>query len=122
MPVQLEIPGVCDAFLRAARAERDLSAHTLDAYRRDLEQFTSWAGGRGITRLPQIDRALLRSYVAWLAHKDYARRSIARKVSAVRALLTWAVLHDLLSDNPAADVKAPKLDRPLPRVLKAKQA
>jgi integrase/recombinase XerC len=109
-------------FLRACGAERDLSPHTLDAYRRDLDQFTDWMGRRGVTDLERIDRTALRRYVAFLGERRYARRSIARKASAVRSLLAWAVTHDLIESNPAEDVQVPKLDRPLPKVMKAPDA
>ena len=104
------------------RAERDLSPHTLDAYRSDLEQFIGWAGRAGIVDLTEIDRRLLRRYVSWLSANRYARRSIARKASALRALLRWAVVQDLLAANPADGVAAPKLDHPLPKVLRAEDA
>lgn len=110
------------AFLSALEAERDLSPHTLDAYRHDLEGFAAWAERGRVSRLDAVDRKLLRRYVSFLAQRGYARRSIARKVSALRSLLGWAVLNDLVSTNPAVDLGAPKLDRPLPRVLKATEA
>lgn len=109
-------------FLRAQRAERDLSPHTLAAYRHDLAQFAEWGSRSGATRLGDVDRRLLRRYVAYLGERDYARRSIARKVSALRSLLRWAVLQRLIPANPAEDVAAPKLDRPLPRVLRPPEA
>lgn len=111
-----------DRFLITMRAERDLSPHTIDAYRGDLDQFIAWAGRARVTDLTEIDRRLLRRYVAWLSANRYARRSVARKASAVRALLRWAVLHDLIPANPAEGLAAPKLDRPLPKVLKADDA
>ena len=109
-------------FLTSMRAERDLSPHTLDAYRSDLDQFVEWAARSRVVDLTEIDRRLLRRYVSWLSANRYARRSIARKASAVRALLRWAVVHDLLAANPADGVAAPKLDHPLPKVLRAEDA
>ncbi len=110
------------AFLSALRSERDLSEHTVSAYRSDLHQFSEWAARGGITTFSGIDSALLRRYVAWLGGRGYARRSIARKLSAVRSLLRWAVAHDLSASNAAESVGTPRLDRPLPRVLKAAEA
>ncbi|MBW3594486.1 MAG: site-specific integrase, partial [Actinobacteria bacterium] len=111
-----------DDFLTSLRAERDLSPHTLDAYRSDLQQFIAWAQRARVDNLDEIDRRLLRRFVASLSERRYARRSIARKASAIRALLRWAVLHDLIPANPAEGLAAPKLDRPLPKVLKADDA
>ena len=109
-------------FLRSLAAERDLSPHTVAAYRSDLGQFVEWAGRSRVHDVKGIDRKLLRRYVAWLSENRYARRSIARKASAVRSMLRWAVLHDLIVANPADDVAAPRLDSPLPKVLKAAEA
>jgi integrase/recombinase XerC len=113
---------VTDSFLRAQRAERDLSPHTLAAYRSDLAQFGTWASHAGITTLEAVDRRVLRRHVAYLSERRYARRTIARKLSSVRSLLAWAVRRGLLENNVATDLPAPKLDRPLPRVLKADEA
>jgi len=111
-----------EGFLRAMRAERNLSPHTQTAYRADLRGFEDWLARAGITDLADIDRRWLRRYVAYLSQRRYARRTIARKASTVRSMLRWAVLHDLIQANPAADLLTPKLDRPLPRVLKAADA
>lgn len=113
------IQGVAAGFLRACAAERDLSPATIVAYRNDLERFRSWAERSGITRVGQIDRVALRRFVASLTEQRYARRSVARKVSAVRSLLKWALLHNYISTDPTGDLSAPKLDKPLPRVMKA---
>jgi integrase/recombinase XerC len=109
-------------FLRAARAERNLSPHTIAAYRSDLEAFGSWMARAGITGLEDVDRRWLRRYVAYLGQRGYARRTIARKASTIRSMLRWAVLHDLLRASPGEDLTTPKLDRPLPRVLKVADA
>ena len=114
------ISAVAAGFLRACEAERDLSPHTVAAYRRDLDQFAEWVGRRGLTDAARLDRTTLRRFVAFLGERRYARRSIARKVSAVRSMLAWAVTHDLIESNPADDVQVPKLDRPLPKVMRPK--
>lgn len=108
--------------MHAAAAERDLSPHTIAAYRSDLEQFAEWAARSKVASLDKIDRTLVRRFVAFLGQRHLARRSIARKVSALRSLLRWAVDRDLVPSNAAADVTVPKLDRPLPRVLKKDEA
>ncbi|MDQ3982679.1 MAG: tyrosine recombinase XerC [Actinomycetota bacterium] len=113
---------VVRSFLRACSAERDLSPHTIEAYMHDLDQFAAWARGQGPSSVRELDRALLRHYVSALGELGLARRSIARKVSAVRSMLSWAVQHDLIEANPADDLRVPKLDRPLPKVLKAADA
>ncbi len=109
-------------FLTSIRAERDVSPHTLCAYEGDLNQFIEWAQRSGVEQVAAIDRTLVRRYVSFLSAQRYARRSIARKASALRALLRWAVAHDLISANPAEGVAVPKLDRPLPKVVRPDDA
>ena len=114
-----EIGEVVEAYLRAGRAERDLSPHTLSAYRSDLAQFTEWAERSKVARIEDIDRVLLRRFVSFLGEKRLSRRSIARKASALRSMLRWALLHDLVDSDPSADLTVPKLDKPLPKVMSA---
>ena len=111
-----------ERYLRALTAERDVSPLTTEAYRSDLEQFAEWLERAGITALDAIDRTILRRYVAFLGQRRYARRSIARKASALRSLLRWALAQDLLDSDPSEDLAIPKLDRPLPKVLKPAHA
>jgi tyrosine recombinase XerC len=123
MPPDPAISEAAETFLRTLSAERDLSPHTLAAYRSDLNAFAEWAArASDAPKLAGVDRTLLRRYVAYLAQRGYARRTVARKMSALRSLLAWAVENDLAVSNPSEDVGAPKLDRPLPRVLKAEDA
>jgi tyrosine recombinase XerC len=116
------IRAASQAFTRALAAERDLSPNTVAAYRSDLDQLAIWADRRGIELLSGLDRRSLRAYVAFLGERRLARRSIARKASAIRSLLTWSVGRGWLEGSPAEGLSVPKLDRPLPRVLKADDA
>ncbi len=113
---------VIDAFLRAAKVERDLSPHTLSAYASDLAQFLEWCGRSDIQVVEDVDRRLLRRYIAFLSQKRYARRTIARKASALRSMFTWAVTRGEVGADPSIDLAVPRLDRSLPRVLKEKEA
>lgn len=113
-----EMAEIIERYLHALSAERDLSPATSAAYRSDLGQFAEWLDRGGIRQLCSVDRTILRRYVAFLAQRKYARRSIARKASALRALFKWAMVHDLLQGDPSEDLSIPKLDRPLPKVLK----
>ena len=121
------VSGVADAFLRSVRAERDLSSHTIAAYRSDLTRFAEWARAQPgrVEVVEQIDRRLLRTYLAYLAQAEsvpgrrYARRSIARKLSALRSMLEWAEQRGLIAGNPAVGLTPPKLNRPLPKVMRA---
>ena len=116
------VAAAAGAFVRGQAAQRDLSPHTIAAYASDLRQFSEWLKRGGIVAVHQIERRTMRRYLAYLGQRGYARRSIARKMSAIRCFLEWGVMRGLAGSNPAQDVRAPKLDRPLPKVLRASEA
>ncbi|MDP9223611.1 MAG: tyrosine recombinase [Actinomycetota bacterium] len=118
----MTIDEAAGSFLRSARVERDLSPHTLVAYARDLDQFARWAERSHVSDVTAVDRKLLRRYVSFLGERHLARRSIARKASAIRAFLKWASRQGMIAGDPGLGLSVPKLDHPLPKVLKEDDA
>lgn len=94
-----------------------VSENTLAAYRSDLVDFVEWAE-RGLADAPaQVDRLILRRYLAYLGTRSYAKRSIARKASALRRYFSWARRTGLVEIDPAVALRAPTGEGRLPRVL-----
>jgi integrase/recombinase XerD len=59
----------------------------------------------------------VRAYLGWLAKRDLAATSVARKLSAIRQLYRFLYAEGLRSDDPAAAIEGPKRGRTLPKVL-----
>ena len=95
------------------------SANTVDAYRRDVEAFAAWAERGAVADPARVDRTLLRRYVAHLTTRRFAKRSIARKVAALRRYFRWLVRTGQLPVDPSASLRAPAGEGRLPRVLSA---
>ncbi len=110
------------AYLSRLESQRGLSEHTVAAYRRDLTQFFRHAEGRGLDSLAGIDRTSIRVFLAHLDGEGYARRSVARKISAIRAFLSDAVRRGTLGANPADGIARPKSRRTLPKALTQRAA
>jgi integrase/recombinase XerC len=91
---------------------------TRTAYLADLRGFVAWAG-RVVEGPEHVDRMLLRRYVAYLTTRRYARRTIARRASALRRYFAWLRRTGVITDDPARSLHAPSGDGRLPRVLKA---
>jgi site-specific recombinase XerD len=94
----------------------DASA-TRRAYRGDVEAFVTWAGRAGISDPGEVDRLMLRRYLAYLATRRYSRRTIARKAAAVRRYFAWLRRHELITVDPSRRLSAPQGEARLPRVL-----
>ncbi len=112
-------PDVAD-YLRRLRDERRLSPHTIAAYRRDLAQFFAFADRGGAGHLDHVDRRTVRRFLAQLSTRNYARRSVARKASAVRAFFADAARRGSVAANPADGLPLPKRPRTLPRTVPAR--
>ncbi len=91
---------------------------TVEAYASDLHAFAAWAERGGITGPDAVDRTLLRRYVAHLATRRYAKRSIARKVSALRRYFAWVARTGAIPADPSSGLSAPRGEGRLPRVLR----
>lgn len=104
------------AFLEAMAAERGASANTLEAYRRDLESFTSFAHALGRT-LTGVTAADLRRFGEHLRAEKLASSSTARRLSAVRQFYKYLAAEGLVEQSPALNLKGPKQARTLPKTL-----
>lgn len=94
-----------------------MSAHTVAAYRRDLEDFTGWLNKRGIADLTQVDGGHVRGWAAECRRRGLAPRTIQRRLSALRSLFQHLLSRRLLKHNPAVEVAAPRKGRSLPETL-----
>ncbi len=94
------------------------SPATIRAYRSDLEAFIEWAARLGARGPSDIERKVLRRYLAYLGTRRYARRTVARKASALRRYFAWLRRTGHLSADPAAGLSSPAGEGRLPRVLR----
>ncbi len=120
------MPDLLDDFLRYLAVERACSEHTVQAYRRDVSQYLSFLDFQGDPAELAVDRQRLRRFLALVRRDAFApeqgrrrkaalsERSLARKLSALRAFYRWLNRRGLLAADPSRLVDAPRLGRPLP--------
>jgi integrase/recombinase XerD len=109
-----------ELFLDMLAAERGASANTLDAYRRDLTDFSADLG-RDKADIAGADSETLRGHLARLGKRGLAAASVARRLSAIRQLYRFLYSEGHRGDDPAAVIEGPKRGRSLPKVLSVKQ-
>ena len=109
-----------ELFLDMIAAERGASANTLDAYRRDLADFSADLSHAGET-VTAADSDALRAHLGRLDKRGLAAASVARRLSAIRQLYRFLYSEGHRSDDPAAVIEGPKRGRSLPKVLSVKQ-
>ncbi len=108
------------------RVERSVSPYTIRNYTSDLvgnyqrgtaKGFFQFLQLRKIDTLNQVDRQVMRDYLAYLAEQGIVRASISRKLSAIRSFYRYLVREGILDNNPLEQVTSPKQDRRLPSFL-----
>lgn len=103
-------------FLDMMAAERGAAKNTLEAYRRDLDDYAAFlATKRAEPRAATTGQ--VREYLASVKAGGLKPASLARRLSAVRQLHRFLYAEGLASGDPAAVLEGPKRGRPLPKVL-----
>jgi integrase/recombinase XerC len=102
-----------DSFDRSLAGE---SPATQRAYMSDVAALVEWLERTGATSPREVDRIVLRRYLAYLATRRYARRTIARKASAIRRYFAWLNRAGEIATDPSRRLVAPAGEGRLPRV------
>lgn len=104
-----------------AQALTSLSQNTVVAYRSDLQLFSEWCARSDLVEPGLVRRATIRRYLAHLTTRQFARRTIARKIAAIRRYFKWSVANGLADVDPTSGVSVPAGNGRLPRVLDSRE-
>ncbi|HLI99185.1 MAG TPA: site-specific tyrosine recombinase XerD [Bradyrhizobium sp.] len=105
-----------DLFLDMLAAEQGAGDNTLDAYRRDLTDFSTFLAACGQSFV-SAETQSLRDYLTDLDSRGFKSSSAARRLSAMRHLFRFLLNERIRTDDPAAILSGPKRGRGLPKVL-----
>ena len=105
-----------DRYLTHLRVERRASPNTLRAYATGLARYLEWAQRTGMDPITLTHRQM-RLYLAELDRAGYARRTVARRLSAVRSLFAYLVAEDITPSDPSSVLATPKVPSRLPRIV-----
>ncbi len=117
-------------YLRVLENERGASAHTLRAYRRELEGFAAWMREHGGTGedgwrvehgVEHIEHTQIRAYLGSLYERGLSKASAARALAAIRSWFKWLARTGRIEQNAASLVATPRLPKHLPRVPSIEQ-
>lgn len=109
-------------YLDYLRVQRNLSPATLAAYERDLTHFLDFAWEQlelldRPQRLQEVDKYLLRDYLAYLAREGYARSSMARRLASIRGFSRFLFAKGLVDRDFALAVSTPKQPKTVPETM-----
>ena len=105
---------ILSEYLDYLEIEKGLAENTLEAYRRDLENFFEFCGD---IEIKDIQRNRINSYVRDLHENHFSPTSVMRKIASIRGFFKWACTDGVLKINPALTLEQPKVPQKLPKVM-----
>jgi len=113
----MNIDELIDKYLSEIKNIRRYSDNTIKSYKTDLFEFITYCTEKQKTELSAMTERHIKSYLMVLSEKDLDRKTIARKLAALRSTFKYAFQNDLISENPLSFVSNPKSSRKLPEVV-----
>jgi len=104
-----------EKFLRYLENQKRYSKNTIEAYRKDLEDFYLFCN----TDYSQIieNHNLIRNWIIELSQKGLNKKSINRKISALRSFYKYLMKNQIIEKNPTDKIFILKIEKKLPEFI-----
>lgn len=113
----MKINELIDSYLSEIESIRRYSQNTVKSYKTDLNEFVKYCNENDRLELTKITERFLKSYLMILNEKELDKRSISRKLAAIRSLYKFAFQKNYIDENPVSFIQNPKTNRKLPEVV-----
>ncbi|KRL57166.1 site-specific tyrosine recombinase XerD [Furfurilactobacillus rossiae] len=106
-----------DDYLTYIKVERGLSKNSIISYKQDIQAFSQFIAGQGLTSLKQVDRYVILNYLQIEDQAHKARNTVIHSVSSLRKYFLFLTRDGYVDENPMLKIDSPKRARHLPQVL-----
>ena len=107
-----------NGFKMYLQLEKSLSGNSIEAYLHDVDKLQQFLEAKALQTQPEsMDLVTLREFLRWVHEMGFTPTSQARILSGIKAFYKYLLLEDVMKENPAELLEAPKLKRILPDVL-----
>ncbi|MDO4545903.1 MAG: site-specific tyrosine recombinase XerD [Bacillota bacterium] len=100
-----------EGFIEFLQREKKMSKNTLEAYNRDISEFISFEGTRGITDLLDISSTEIIAFLHELKTGGKSAATVNRKLASMRAFFNYLIQIGLIKSNPTTGIKSPKIEK-----------
>ncbi len=108
-------------FISYLHTNKQTSQNTEISYKRDLQKLASYLQEHGIDKFTDATRTTLDAFILHMEKKNFASSTISRNVASVRALYQYLFREHLIEDNPAENLKPPRVEKKVPEILTVKE-
>lgn len=110
-----------EKFIQYLRVVRQASEHTTRNYALDLQRFKNFISNAAPLNFSMIDKRSIRNYLSHLAAKKTLKRTILRRLSALRSFYKYLSKEKMILSNPLEEIDSPKLEKTIPASLSYEQ-
>lgn len=110
-------------FLEYLETIKNASSHTIRNYSLDLKAFHSFLESEkmAISSIEEIDKRVIRSFLAHLNFENASKRTILRRIACLRSFFKYFKREGKITANPMEEIDSPKLEKALPKSLTYEQ-
>lgn len=106
-----------EGFLAYLHNVRKMAENTRLSYQRDLNKLQAFLKDMGITKVEDISRTNLNSYVLYLEKNHFAPATISRNIASVKAFYHYLFREHLVKEDISEELRAPKVEKKLPEIM-----
>lgn len=105
------------SFIEYLHKNKQTSQNTEVSYRRDLRKLASFLETHGVEEFREATQTNLDAFVLYMEKNNFASSTISRNVASVRALYQYLFREHMISDNPAENLRPPRVEKKIPEIL-----
>lgn len=104
-------------FTEYLRNEKKSSENTVLSYARDLKGFCRFMKESDVLDPAKVNRTNVMAYVYELQKQRKAGATVSRNIASIRSFFQFLQRKGLVTENPAADLELPKVEKKIPEIL-----
>ena len=104
-------------FIEYIHNKKKTSENTEMSYKRDLRKLITYLNVHGINDWNQVKISDLNDYINSMFENNFANASISRSIASIKALFAFLQYSNVLEEDIAKDLKAPKIEKKAPNIL-----
>ncbi len=101
-----------------ALTKKGKSTNTIVAYRGDINQLIKYLTTQNIFTIDGVNNTSLENFKKDLIKNDYTAKSVSRKLNSIKNFFSFLVTEGIISADPSSEIKHPKYENDIPKILK----
>ncbi len=108
-------------FINFLEKDKRLSLNTLQSYKRDIEQYTTYLKEINAINISSTNKTTVIAYLLHLQKKGRATSTISRNLASIRSFYQYLNKNNVIEIDPTSELESPKVEKKLPQILSTQE-